>query len=61
MFLGLNLVLLYMNYLLLQLDLSGGVEVSVNRQSLKDQIIVTSTIYSFFCFLKRKMKVMQGF
>ena len=61
MFLGLNLVLLYMNYLLLQLDLSGGVEISVNRQSLKDQIIVTSTIHSFFFFLKRKRKVMQGF
>ena len=56
MFLGLNWVLLYMNYLLLQLEQSGAVEVSANRKSLKDQIIVTSTIYSLFFFLKEKGK-----
>ena len=49
---GLNLVFLHVNYLQLQLEQSGAVEVSVNRQSLKDPINVTLTI-SFFFFLKQ--------
>ena len=55
---GLNLVFLHVNYLQLQLEQTGAVEVCVKRQSLKDPINVTFTI-SFF-FLKRKRKVIEG-
>ena len=51
----LNLALLHVNYLLLQLELSGAVEVSVYKQSLKD-INATSTIY-LFIFLRKKKEI----
>ena len=51
----LNLALLHVNYLLLQLELSGAVEVSVYKQSLKD-INATSTIYLLF-FLRKKKEI----
>ena len=57
MLLGLNFVLLYMNYLLLQLELSGAVEVSVNLKTVIERSNYCNFHYLFiFFFLKEKGK-----
>ena len=59
MFLGLNLVLLHVNYLPLQLEQSGAVEVSVSRYAVIERSNQGNFSYFFF-FLKRKRKVIEG-
>ena len=59
MFLGLNLVLLHVNYLPLQLEQSEAVKVSENRHAVIERSNQCNFNYFFF-FLMTKRKVIEG-